>query len=311
MTVQHLQIPPAQVGQRLDVAVASLAEISRSQAKLFIQRGHVSVDGASQKASYPVRSGEILEIAPPPSPPTTATPEDIPLDILYEDDSLAAINKPPGMVVHPAPGQWHGTVVNALLAYWGWDAEEASLRPGIVHRLDKDTSGVLLVAKHHTALEALAEQFKSRQVRKTYRAVVVGCLPQPEGEITFPIGRHPQDRKKMSIHARKSRPAVSRYEVLKSGRNVSLVQLFPTTGRTHQLRVHLAALNHPIIGDDLYGSRRMENILPPGIRHFPRQALHAEAIEFRHPQDRTRVTIQAPYPADFAGLLLELSAVWA
>ena len=310
MTVQHLQIPLAQIGQRLDMVVASLAKISRSQAKLFIKRGHVLVDGTPQKASYPVRSGEIIEIAPLPSPPTTATPEDIPLDILYEDDSLAAINKPPGMVVHPAPGQWHGTVVNALLAHWGWNVEEASLRPGIVHRLDKDTSGVLLVAKHHIALEALSEQFKSRQVRKTYRAVVVGCLSQHEGEITFPIGRHPQERKKMSIHARKSRPAVSRYEVLRSCRSVSLVQLFPKTGRTHQLRVHLAALNHPIIGDDLYGSRRMENTLPPEIRHFPRQALHAQAIEFRHPQDHTMVTIQAPYPADFAGLLLELSAVW-
>ena len=310
MTVQHLRIPLTQVGQRLDLVVASLAEISRSQAKLFIRRGHVLVDGNPQKVSYPVRSGEVIEISPPLSQPTTATPEDIPLDILYEDDSLAAINKPPGMVVHPAPGQWHGTVVNALLAYWGWNVEEASLRPGIVHRLDKDTSGVLLVAKNQTALEALAEQFKSRQVRKTYRAVVVGCLPQRKGEIAFPIGRHPQDRKKMSIHARKSRPAVSRYEVLESCRTVSLVQLFPKTGRTHQLRVHLAALNHPIIGDGLYGSRRMEKILPSEIRHFPRQALHAQAIEFMHPQDHAVVTIQAPYPADFAGLLLDLSSAW-
>ena len=310
MTVQYFQVPLAQVGQRLDLVVAALAEISRSQAKLFIQGRHVVVDGTPQKASYPVRSGEIIAISPLPAQPTTATPEDIPLDILYEDDSLAAINKPPGMVVHPAPGQWHGTVVNALLSYWGWQVEAASLRPGIVHRLDKDTSGVLLVAKTRTALEALAEQFKSRQVRKTYRAVVVGCLPQHEGEIAFPIGRHPQDRKKMSIHARKSRPAVSRYEVLESCRRVSLVRLFPKTGRTHQLRVHLAALNHPIIGDELYGSRRMEKTLPPGIRHFPRQALHAEAIEFRHPQNQTMMTLQAPYPADFARLLLELGSVW-
>lgn len=310
MTVQHFQVPLSQIGQRLDLVVASLAEISRSQAKLLITRRHVLVDGTPQKASYPVRNGEIVEVSPLLSRPMTATPEDIPLDILYEDDSLAAINKPPGMVVHPAPGQWHGTVVNALLSYWGWHVEEASLRPGIVHRLDKDTSGVLLVAKHRTALEALAEQFKSRQVRKTYRAVVVGCLPQQEGEISFPIGRHPHDRKKMSIHARKNRPAVSRYEILKSCRSVSLVQLFPKTGRTHQLRVHLAALNHPIIGDDLYGSRRMEKTLPAAIRHFPRQALHAKAIEFMHPQDHTVMTIQAPYPADFAGLLLELSSVW-
>ncbi len=311
MTIQYFQVPLAQASQRLDLVVADLAGISRSQVKLLIKHGHVLVGGIPRKASYPVRSGEAIAVSPLLSHPTTATPEDIPLDILYEDDCLAAINKPPGMVVHPAPGQWHGTVVNALLSYWGWHVEEASLRPGIVHRLDKDTSGVLLVAKNRTTLEALAEQFKSRQVHKTYRAVVVGCLPQHEGEISFPIGRHPHDRKKMSVHARKSRPAVSRYEVLESCRNVSLVRLFPKTGRTHQLRVHLAALNHPIIGDYLYGSRRIEKILPPEIRHFPRQALHAEAIEFIHPQDHAVMTIQAPYPDDFAGLLLELSSVWA
>lgn len=311
MTIQYFQVPLAQASQRLDLVVADLAGISRSQAKLLIKRQHVLVGGTPRKASYPVRSGETVAVSPLLSPPTTATPEDIPLDILYEDDCLAAINKPPGMVVHPAPGQWHGTVVNALLSYWGWNGEEASLRPGIVHRLDKDTSGVLLVAKNRTTLEALAEQFKSRQVHKTYRAVVVGCLPQREGEISFPIGRHPQERKKMSIHARKSRPAVSRYEVLESCRNVSFVQLFPKTGRTHQLRVHLAALNHPILGDSLYGSRRIEKILSPEIRHFPRQALHATAIEFIHPQDHTAMTIQAPYPDDLAGLLLELFSVWA
>ena len=218
-------------------------------------------------------------------------------------------NRPVWLCI-PLPGSGMVQLVNALLAYWGWEGEEASLRPGIVHRLDKDTSGVLLVAKNQPTLEALAEQFKARQVRKTYRAVVVGCLPQHEGEIAFPIGRHPQERKKMSIHARKSRPAVSRYAVLESCHRVSLVQLFPQTGRTHQLRVHLAALNHPIIGDELYGSRRMEKTLPPEIRHFPRQALHAEAIEFMHPQDHTAMTIQAPYPADFAGLLSELASVW-
>ncbi len=310
MTVQHLQVSLSHVGQRLDVVVASLAEISRSQAKLLITRHHVLVDGTLQKASYPVRRGEILEVSPPLSQPITALPEDIPLDILYEDDSLAAINKPPGMVVHPAPGQWHGTLVNALLAYWGWRGGAASLRPGIVHRLDKDTSGVLLVAKNQATLEALAGQFKARHVHKTYRAVVVGRLPQPEGEIAFPIGRHPHARKKMSIHARKGRPAVSRYAVLKSCHRVSLVHLFPKTGRTHQLRVHLAALNHPIIGDALYGSRRAEAVLPAEIQHFPRQALHAEAIEFTHPHDHTAMTIRAPYPADFARLLLELDSVW-
>jgi len=307
VTIQQFGVLLPQVSQRLDVVIADLAAVSRSHAKLLILNKRVLVEGQYKKASYPVRLGEAIEIHSLPPQPTTATPEHIPLDILYEDSSLAAINKPPGMVVHPAPGQWHGTIVNALLGHWGWDMGEPSLRPGIVHRLDKDTSGVLLVAKHRAALENLAAQFKTRQVHKTYLAVVVGQWAQRAGIITLPLGRHPIDRKKMSIHARKSRPAVSRYEVVDSCKNVSLVQLFPETGRTHQLRVHLAALNHPIIGDRLYGSRRMEHALPSMFRDFPRQALHAEAIQFAHPGNQAAVTIRAPYPDDFAQLLLTLA----
>ena len=303
MTIQHFRVSLSQVSQRLDVVIADLAAVSRSHAKRLIANKRVLVQGQYKKASYSARIGEAIEIHPLPPPPTTARPESIPLDILYEDSSLAAINKPPGMVVHPAPGQWHGTVVNAFLGRWEWDTDEPSLRPGIVHRLDKDTSGVLLVAKHRAALEHLGAQFKTRQVHKTYLAIVVGQWDQRAGVIALPLGRHPIDRKKMSIHARKSRPAVSRYEVVDSSKNVSLVHLFPETGRTHQLRVHLAALNHPIIGDRLYGSRRMEQHLPPIFRDFPRQALHAEAIRFAHPENLAPLTIRAPYPDDFANLL--------
>ena len=310
MSTQYFQVPVIHARQRLDLVVADLAGISRSHAKLLIERQHVLVNGTSKKASYPVHSSEILEVRPLPPVPTAATPEAIPLDIVYEDEYLAAINKPAGMVVHPAPGQWHGTVVNALLWHWGWEGGESSLRPGIVHRLDKNTSGILLVAKDRTTLEMLAGQFKARQVQKTYRAVVVGRVRQREGEIAFPIGRHPHDRKKMSIRARNSRPALSRYSVLASCPSVTCVQLFPKTGRTHQLRVHLAALNHPILSDALYGAQRREKILPAEIRNFPRQALHAEAIRFTHPRNDRVITLEAPLPADFAKLLRDLSTKW-
>lgn len=307
MTQRHFRVPGASARRRLDLIVADVAGMSRSHAKLLVEHRRVLVDGAYKKPAYPVHGGELIEVQPLPPQPTAAVPEAIPLDILYEDEHLAAVNKPPGMVVHPAPGQWHGTLVNALLAYWGWDAQRNSLRPGIVHRLDRDTSGVMLIAKNRLILEALGAQFKARQVHKTYRAVVVGRLPQYEGMITLPIGRHPYDRKKMSVHARKTRPAESRYKLLSFRHNASCVVLYPQTGRTHQLRVHLAALHHPILGDGLYGSRRMEKTLPPSLRNFPRQALHAEAIRFTHPATRQAMTLRAPHPDDLAGLFASLS----
>jgi 23S rRNA pseudouridine1911/1915/1917 synthase len=217
-----------------------------------------------------------------------------------------AINKPAGMVVHPAAGRWQGTVVNALLFRWGRKEGAETLRPGIVHRLDKDTSGVLLVAKDLQTQEHLAGQFKDRQVHKIYVAVVVGHFSAPAGEIALPIGRHPIDRKKMSVHARRSRAAVSRYQVIAVSNGVSLVRLFPETGRTHQLRVHLAAIGHPIVGDKVYGKRGALRDCAPAASAFPRQALHAEAIRFRHPASGTTLTIHAPYPADFSQLLSDL-----
>ena len=303
MTPQRFRVPAASAHRRLDSIVADLGGISRSHAKLLIERQHALIDGTPRKPAYPVRGGETVEIRPLPAQPIVAEPEAIPLDVLYEDAHLAAIDKPPGMVVHPAPGQWRGTLVNALLSYWGWDAQHDSVRPGIVHRLDKDTSGVILVAKTRAVLDALAAQFKAREVKKTYHAVAVGRLPQSEGVIALPVGRHPHDRKKMSVHARKSRPAESHYKVLQFRHGTSLVELHPETGRTHQLRVHLAALRRPILGDEVYGSHRMEQELLPVFREFPRQALHAHAIEFRHPATGNAMTVRAPYPEDFVQLL--------
>ena len=303
VSAQRFVVPPAQAGQRLDRALANLTSATRSHVKVLIEQERVRVAGKPQKAGYLLRSQEEIEVLPLPAVPSTATPQEIPLDMLYEDEFLAAINKPAGMVVHPAPGQWEGTVVNALLFRWGQPATLPSLRPGIVHRLDKDTSGVLLVAKDERTLERLTAQFKARQVHKTYVAVVVGRLAASTGEMAWPIGRHPVERKKMSIHARRARPALSRYQVVAEDDGVTCLRLFPETGRTHQLRVHLAALGHPIVGDHVYGSPSAWRTLAPPISTFPRQALHAQALQFRHPVSGAELTITGPYPADLVQLL--------
>ncbi len=291
-------------GQRLDRVVASVLNASRSQAKVLIDQARVVVNGEVKKAGYCVRVDDSLRVAPLPAAPTKATPQAIHLDVLYEDEVILAINKPPAMVVHPAPGQWHGTVVNALLFRWGWTDSGSSLRPGILHRLDKDTSGVLLVAKDEISAKRLAWQFQTRQIHKTYGAVAVGHFRAPTGRVELPIGRHPTDRKRMSIHARHSRSALSHYQVVVEAEGLSFVHLFPETGRTHQLRVHMAALGHPLIGDQVYGPAHSRLRGVPAIAQtFPRQALHAEAIRFYHPvRDRT-MTIHAPYPPDMRALL--------
>lgn len=303
---QRFVVTPAQAGQRLDRVLAHLSSATRSHIKLLVDEGRVRVAGECKKAGYLVRAHEAIEVLPLPEMPATAIPQEIPLEVLYEDASLAAINKPAGMVVHPAPGQWQGTVVNALLFRWGRAELADSLRPGIVHRLDKDTSGVLLVAKEQRALEQLGQQFKARQVHKTYVAVVVGHFATPSGEITLPIGRHPSDRKKMSVHARHGRAAVSRYQVIAEADGVTLVRLFPETGRTHQLRVHLAAIGHPLVGDKVYGVRGPQPHLAPAANAFPRHALHAESIRFRHPLSGVMLSVRAPYPADLSRLFAAL-----
>jgi 23S rRNA pseudouridine1911/1915/1917 synthase len=297
-------------GQRLDRALAQMTAATRSHIKTLIEHDRVRVAGEVKKAGYILRPGEEIEVLPLADPPAEAIPQDLPLDIVYEDEFLAAINKPPGMVVHPAPGQWQGTVVNALLARWGWQERRSNaLRPGIIHRLDKDTSGVLLVAKDPATQERLSAQFKERQVQKLYVAIVIGRLAQPRGEIDLPIGRHAVDRKKMSVHARRSRTAVTRYHVIGEAFGISLVRLFPQTGRTHQLRVHLAALGHPIVGDRVYGTPGRFGDLPPALRNFPRQALHARAIRFCHPATQRLITLWAPYPEDLRRVFATLPFV--
>jgi len=297
-------VPPEQAGERLDRVVAAAPGVgTRSQAKQLIDAGRVSVGGVVRKAAHEVRAGERVTIETSVPPSRTIEPEAIPLTVLYEDEDLLAIDKPPGMVVHPAPGASRGTLVHALAHRLGalagvGDAE----RPGIVHRLDRDTSGVLLVARTAAALEALARQFRDRTVEKRYVAVVVGRVARAAGTIDRPIGRHPRERKRMSVHSRRGRPALTTWEVLERFPGATLLRLAPKTGRTHQLRVHLAALGHPIVGDKVYGRGRATG--PAGA--FPRQALHAAEIRFAHPRTGTPLGVRSALPPDIEQLLAAL-----
>lgn len=273
---------------------------SRSQAKQLADAGRVRVDGAVRKAGHVVHGGATVEVTLPAPETTTLEAEPLPLVVLYEDDDVIALDKPPGIVVHPAPGARRGTVVNALVHRFGLLTGLAPERPGIVHRLDRDTSGVLLVARTHAALEGLARQFRERTLHKRYLAVVHGRLEPRAGMIDRPVGRHPRERKRMSVHSRRGRAARTRWEVVERLAGATLVRLFPETGRTHQIRVHLAALGHPVVGDRLYSTRRSTGIAAP------RQALHAEQIEFAHPRTGDAMVVGAPLPPDLENLLVRL-----
>jgi len=295
-------VRPGEAGLRLDRFLTAGGELgTRSQVQLLIGDGHVLIEGKPVlKAGARLREGDRVTVHRPVSRPTDAEPEPIELEVLYEDDSVLAINKPPGLVVHPAPGHRSGTLVNALLHRWGGAVEGLDpLRPGIVHRLDKDTSGVLIIARDTAALESLSRQFRRREVRKQYLALTWGRLERREGVIEGRIARDRVHRKRMSIQAR-GREALTRFEVVELFEQNSLVRLYPETGRTHQIRVHLAAIGHPIVGDVQYGRGQ-------GARGLvPRQALHAVAISFRHPVTGLPMTLTAPLPADFAAALCRL-----
>ena len=286
--------------QRLDRYLTSLGRWgSRARIQRLIADGHVRIDGLPAKAGATLRTGQVIEVQPAPADlPSHVEAEPIALDILYEDEWLLVINKPPGMVVHPAPGHWRGTIVSALLHHWqGTRPGLDPLRPGIVHRLDKDTSGVLVIAKDPDTLADLGKQFHDREVEKQYIAVVWGRVRQRHGTISAPIGRNPVHRKRMTVRGG-GREAVTTYEVIGGSDDVSMVRLFPKTGRTHQLRVHLAALGHPIVGDAVYGRSRGK----AGSEHIDRHALHAERISFRHPHTGMQLNFAAPLAADLVPL---------
>jgi 23S rRNA pseudouridine1911/1915/1917 synthase len=302
-----VEVPPGAAGQRLDRFLATVPELgTRSRAKSLIDRGLVCVDGTPRKSAHVLRAGQRIAVAVPPPEPAGVAAEPLPLVVLYEDAHLLAIDKPPGMVVHPAPGARRGTVVNALLHRLGaLEGVGDPERPGIVHRLDRDTSGVLLVARTPQALAGLARQFHDRTLSKRYVAVVHGVVRAAGGVIDQAIGRHPRERKRMSLRARRGRAAVTRYEVVERFRGATLLRLAPETGRTHQLRVHLAGLGHPIVADRLYGGggRCTAGVAAAALGACPRQALHAESIAFAHPVTGVPVAVRSPLPADLESLL--------
>jgi 23S rRNA pseudouridine1911/1915/1917 synthase len=298
-------------GKRLDLLVASrIPDCSRSVAANLIRNGKIKVQGDAKKPGYRTKTGdEICGHIPLPEP-VLFKPEPIPIDILYEDDDIIVVNKPPGLVVHPAPGHYSGTLVNALL-YHCPDLEGigGEIRPGIVHRLDKDTSGVLVVAKNGRAHHNLALQFKLRRVKKEYLALVHGKMESDSGTILLPIGRHPVDRKKMSTRSRKSRVAETIWQVKEKFDKATLVELNLKTGRTHQIRVHFAAINHPIVGDPVYGGRKAGKKVEYGKNLFisvSRQMLHARRLGFTHPVTQKTLSFEAPIPPDIENVLKKL-----
>lgn len=295
----------AEAGLRLDKALAQRLQIGRDRLKELLAAGLVQVDGCAAKPSLLLAEGMVIEAAIPQRPPLSLAPQPIPLEILYEDDFLIAVNKPSGMVVHPAPGNPDRTLVNALLHHCRTLSQAGGIaRPGIVHRLDKDTSGLLLAAKDDLTHRRLSQQFQDREVEKTYLALALGPLAEACGTIRRAIGRDPKQRKKISSRSRRAKEAVTHWRVRERFGPLVFLQIRLETGRTHQIRVHLSEAGHPLIGDPIYGGRR--RLLEPyaGLCHsFGRLALHAWRIAFVHPQRRERVELTAPLPDDFEQLL--------
>lgn len=306
----ELDVGEEHAGDRLDRFLAAVvAGHSRSQLQRLIKDGQVRVDGRPSRANTAVRAGERVVVDVPAPVAATPEPEDLPLDILYEDADLIVINKAAGMVVHPAAGHSGGTLVNALLHHVDdLSGVGGELRPGIVHRLDRGTSGVMVVAKHDRAHEALARQFHDREVEKEYLALVWGVV-QAGRRIDLPIGRDPQDRQKMSSRARRARTAVTRITRARHFGGVTLAQVAIATGRTHQIRVHLTAIGHPIVGDVLYGgTRRRVAADIKAVQRLDRPFLHAARLAFTHPTDGRRLEFTAPLPADLQSVLDEIDS---
>jgi 23S rRNA pseudouridine1911/1915/1917 synthase len=279
---------------------------SRSQIQNWIRKGYVRVNGHCAKTGYLTRLNDRVELNKPRQVPDQPFAEEIPLDILYEDSDLAVINKPAGMVCHLGAGVRSGTLVNALLHRMGPLQTGDPQRPGIVHRLDKFTSGVMIVAKNTSTHRNLAQQFKDRQVRKTYLALVYGRPAHCSGTVNMPIGRDPQNRKKMSTRAHRKRTAITHYAIKKAYGPVSLLEARIETGRTHQIRVHLAHIGHPIVGDTLYGGNRVQNLpasLSGPARDLQRPFLHSHQIEFHHPRSGDTMSFTSPLPSELERFL--------
>jgi 23S rRNA pseudouridine1911/1915/1917 synthase len=312
----RLRVEPANANLRLDIFLSErLPGCSRTSAARWLKSGVLRVDGEAVKPSYRLNGNEVIEGLVPEPTQLVAVPQAIDLSILYEDRDIIVINKAAGMVVHPAPGHPDGTLVNALLFHCGdLSGPDGDIRPGIVHRLDKETSGVLVVAKNEISQRRLAEQFKARRTRKQYRAIVLGNPKLDSGSCDASIGRHPTDRKRMSIHSRNNREALTLWKVRKRWNHFSELELEIRTGRTHQIRVHCAAMGNPVLGDEVYGPS-MAGIQKSGRWPGPeaaknwvyRQLLHAERLALTHPRTGQALCFSAPLPEDYLGVQSYLS----
>jgi len=294
---QNIALTVEASGIRLDKYIADHSELTRSHIQKLISEGRVLVDGKPAKPSYPVNSGEYIRIEVPPPLILSIDPENIPLNIVYEDENMMVIDKPAGLTVHPAPGHHSGTLVNAILAHCpNLAGIKGTVRPGIVHRLDKDTSGLIMVAKNDLAHLSLSAQIKKRSVQKWYLALASGHLTPSKGAIEAPIGRHPRDRQKMAVIST-GRQARTFYQVNRYIGDYSLLELRLDTGRTHQIRVHLSSIGHPVFGDAVYGKKSI---------FLARQFLHAHRLGFRLPQSGEYVEFQSDLPDDLNEVLSKI-----
>ena len=296
----------ADAGKRLDAYLAEVADMSRSAAAKLIESGDVTVGGRNIEKKYQLKTGDEIEVTLPEAEEYEAVPEDIPLNVVYEDSDIIVINKPSGMVVHPAPGNYTGTLVNALLYHCkdSLSGIGGVMRPGIVHRIDKDTSGLLVVAKNDASHRALSEELGYHGIEREYHALVRGGFKEESGTVDLPIGRHPADRKKMAVikNGDRAREAVTHYEVLRSYGQISYLKLRLETGRTHQIRVHMSHLGHALLGDEVYSSTK----IPFEKQHAPLfdgQILHAKRLSLTHPRTKERMTFECELPDNFKKLI--------
>ncbi len=300
--MEILKITAQESGERIDALLARCADITRSQVQRLLEQGAVTLNGAVVRKSRRTAAGETFVVALPEPEPVELMAQDIPLDIVYEDDDVIVVNKPRGMVVHPAPGHPDGTLVNALLFHCGDSLSGigGEKRPGIVHRIDRDTSGLLIAAKNDFAHQHLSAQLADRSLSREYEAVVRGRLREDEGTVFAPIGRHPVDRKRMAVTERGSRPAVTHWSVIARYNGYTHVRCKLETGRTHQIRVHMAYIGHPLLGDEVYGRGTEKGLTG--------QCLHARRLRFVHPRTEEHVELSVPLPDYFLEVLEKLGS---
>lgn len=302
---RQIHIDNIKAGVRIDKFLSEeLPEFSRSYIQKLIKDGLVTVNAQTVKANYKLNISDLLLLKEPDLKEPDIQAENIPLDILYEDSDILIVNKPKGMVVHPSAGHYSGTLVNALMYYCKGDLSGINgvMRPGIVHRIDMDTTGSLLICKNDQAHQDLAEQLKKHSIKRVYHAIVHGILKEDSGTIDAPIGRHPIDRKKMSINYKNGKEAVTHYQVIQRFKNYTYIQCILETGRTHQIRVHMASIHHPLLGDNVYGPAKCPYKLQG-------QTLHAKTLGVIHPKTREYIEVDAPLPEYFVSLLKKLEAI--